>query len=194
MIILVDMDDTIERLLEHWVDLVNCKFGYEVTVEDVTDWDVSKAFPGLTRQEVYDTLLDNDIWKDVEPIPGAAEALQRFIGRGHQVLLVTATPYESIRGKMDDLIFRHFPFLKWEDVIVTRRKQLIRGDVLIDDGFHNLVDGEYRKILVDAPYNRQFDEKAHGMIRVFSWEEIERAIEDIEKETGFLPQPSTEGV
>ena len=182
MIILIDMDDTIERLLEHWVDLVNEKYERNVTCEDVVEWDVSKAFPGLTHREAYEVLLDDEIWKGVEPIPGAAEAMKRFQERGHRVLLVTASPFESIRGKMEYLLQSHFPFLTWDDVIVTRHKQLIRGDVLIDDGFHNLLDGEYRKILVDAPYNRQFDAEAHGMIRVSSWEEIERVVEEIEQE------------
>ena len=30
---------------------------------------------------------------------------------------------------------------------------------MIDDGIHNLIGGEYKKILFDAPYNRSFDDK-----------------------------------
>ena len=39
--------------------------------------------------------------------------------------------------------------LTWDQVIVTSRKQLIRGDVLIDDGIHNLEGGQYK---LDALY------------------------------------------
>ena len=73
---------------------------------------------------------------------------------------------------MDEVLFRYFPFLTWDQVIVTTRKQLIRGDVLIDDGIHNLEGGNYRKILFTAPHNRYYDAAAHDMIRVNSWEEI----------------------
>lgn len=190
MIILVDMDDTIEQLLKTWVDLVNKKYDRHVRVEEVVRWDVSKAYPDLTREQVYNVLLDNAVWKEVQPVPGAAEALQRFIERGHEVFLVTATPYESIPGKMDGLIFPHFPFIDWEHVIITRKKQMIRGDVLIDDGFHNLYGGAYRKILVDAPYNRRYDAEAYGMIRVHSWEEIERVIEEMEREDAAEEGPA----
>lgn len=49
---------------------------------------------------------------------------------------------------------------------------MIKGDVLVDDGIHNLIGGDYRKILVDAPYNREFNEKEYGMVRVKIWKEI----------------------
>ena len=84
---------------------------------------------------------------------------------------------------MDRAIFRYYPFLNWKDIIITADKHLIRGDVLIDDGVHNLLGGDYRKILVTAPYNESFDAEANGMIRVSSWEEIYRAVSAIAAES-----------
>ncbi len=176
MTILVDMDDTIELLLDAWLDKLNVEYGRNVRREDITEWDVTAAFPGLTHSQVYGVLSDDDFWKDVKPMPGAAEALARFIERGHSVYIVTATSYQSLKGKMEHLLFRYFPFIKWENVIITCCKQMIKGDVMIDDGFHNLVGGEYKKILIDAPYNRAFDAEKHGMIRVYGWDEIEKLI------------------
>ena len=98
---------------------------------------------------------------------------------------MTATPYESILEKMSEVLFRYFPFLSWDQVIITSRKQLIRGDVLIDDGIHNLEGGQYKKVLMTAPHNISFDAEAHGMIRVRNWKEIEQVIDQLstEKET-----------
>lgn len=98
---------------------------------------------------------------------------------GHEVYIVTATPYISVPEKMDDLLFRWFPFITWEQVIITSRKQLIKGDVLIDDGIHNLEGGDYVKILMTAPHNRDYDAEANGMIRVNNWKEIEEVIADL---------------
>ena len=179
MTILIDMDDTIESLLKAWVNGVNMKYGRSVSCEDVTSWDVSAAFPGLTREEVYAVPLEQGFWKTVEPIPGAAEAIQRFMDAGHEVFIVTATPYESVTEKMTDVLFRYFPFLTWKQLIITSRKQLIRGDVLIDDGVHNLEGGDYVKILMTAPHNRNYDAEANGMIRVQTWAEIEEVIRRI---------------
>ena len=179
MTILIDMDDTIESLLKAWVSGVNKKYGRNISCEDVTSWDVSSAFPGLTHEQVYAVPLEQGFWKTVEPIPGAAEAIQRFMDAGHEVFIVTATPYESVTEKMTEVLFRYFPFLTWKQLIITSRKQLIRGDVLIDDGVHNLEGGDYVKILMTAPHNRNYDAEANGMIRVHTWPEIEDVIRRI---------------
>lgn len=64
-------------------------------------------------------------------------------------------------------------------MIITANKQMIRGDVLIDDGVHNLEGGSYKKILMTAPHNRNYDAEANGMIRVSNWTEIEKSIFDL---------------
>ena len=176
MIILVDMDDTIEQLLKAWLRGVNARYGRDVRYEDVEDWDVSAAYPGLTWEQVYAIPMAPGFWRTVDPIPGAAEALQRLMAAGHQVYIVTATECDSVPEKMNDLLFRYFPFLSWRQVIITSNKQLIRGDVLIDDGVHNLEGGDYVKILMTAPHNRGYDAEANGMIRVNNWSEIEALI------------------
>ena len=182
--ILVDMDDTIERLLAAWVRGVNEQYGRDTAWDEVASWDVSAAFPGLTREQVYAVPMQPGFWKGVEPIPGADAVLRRWMEAGHEVFIVTATPYESVAEKMEDLLFARFPFLSWDQVIVTARKQLIRGDVLIDDGVHNLEGGDYVKILMTAPHNRDFDAAAHGMIRVRDWAEIEALVRRLELPDG----------
>ena len=180
MTILVDMDDTIEYLLQAWVRGVNARFRRDASADDVHSWDVSEAFPGLTREQVYSIPDEPGFWGTVDPVPGAAEALQRLMDSGHKIFIVTATTYESVPEKMHDLLFRYFPFLQWDQVIITGNKQMIRGDVLIDDGVHNLEGGDYFKILMTAPHNRNYDAEANGMIRVHTWAEIEQVIAELE--------------
>ena len=179
MTILVDMDDTMEQLLAAWLKKLNTMYGYDVTPEDSVVWDVSAAFPGLTREQVYDVPRHDDFWKEVEPVPGAVEVMKKWVDAGHDVYVVTASQYESIPGKMRDHLFKWFPFITWDHVIITSHKQMLKADVLIDDGVHNLEGGDYEKILVDAPYNRHYDEAAHGMKRVYNWAEIEAEVEKI---------------
>ena len=177
MTILVDMDDTMEQLLKAWIGRANEKFGRNVALDDITDWNVAAPYSGLTREDIYRVIYEPGFWSSVEPMPGAAEALKHFMDEGHTVYIVTATEIEHVEEKMKGLLFRWFPFLSWGQVIITSRKQMIRGDVLIDDGIHNLEGGEYRKILFTAPHNRQYDAEANGMIRVRSWEEVVRIID-----------------
>lgn len=170
--VLVDMDDTITDLLGAWIDMLNRRHGTNVMPNDVQQWDIAKSFPSLTKEQVFDPLLCDSLWHYVRPKEGAVETVERFIKEGHKVYIVTTSTYETLRTKMDVVLFHYFPFLSWNNVIITGNKQMIKGDVLIDDGVHNLIGGEYVKLLMDAPHNHGFDAEGNGMVRVNSWAEI----------------------
>ena len=167
--VLVDLDDTIEGLLQAWVDYLNTHHGTAVKKDDVTEWDVSKFFPQIPTTEVYAPLYNDEFWKTVEPFEDAARYLQKWKDDGHTVLIVTTSDYRTLRSKMENVLFRYFPMFTWNDVIITAHKQLVSGDVLVDDDIHNLIDGSYEKLLMDAPHNRRFDADANGMTRVMNW-------------------------
>ena len=177
MVILIDMDDTIEHLLVPWLEYLNRRHGKNVKESDVVSWNMHDSYPDLTDEQIYSPLNEDEFWDTVTPIDGAVEAVERLIKKGHQVYIVTATPYQSVQAKMERVLFRYFPFITWEQVIITSRKQMIRGDVLIDDGIHNLEGGDYKKIMFTAPHNRHYDAEANGMIRVNTWDEVVRIID-----------------
>ena len=115
----------------------------------------------------------------MRPLEGAAEALQKLIADGHRVLIVTSSAYQTIPVKMNTVLFKEFPFLSWDDVIITQHKQLIQGDVLVDDAVHNLEGGEYAKILMSVPHNQAYDAEGNGMIRANNWQEAYSAIKEV---------------
>jgi len=170
--ILVDMDDTVEGLLSAWLYALNKDFGTDIGYDDIDGWNITKFFPTLTPEQVYSPLYSESFWKHVKPLEGAAENLERIIRDGHDVYIVTASAYETLKSKMDNVLFRYFPFIKWDHVIVTSNKQLVRGDIMIDDGVHNLIGGKYKKILMTAPHNKDYDAEANGMTRVTNWNEV----------------------
>ena len=182
MIVLVDMDDVLELLVDAVVKHVNDIYGTHARAEDVKEWDLSKAFATLTHEQVYATVDDAELWDLVQPMPGAAEALQKIMADGDELYIVTASELGNLKKKMQDVLFKYYPFLDWFQVIITHKKQLICGDVLVDDGPHNLTGGPYRKILFDAGHNRSFDEKSVGAVRVHSWEECYRELCRIRRE------------
>lgn len=182
MVILIDADGVLEDLSQKWVEYLNETYGTSVRYEDLTEWDMTAAFPSLTREQVYAIDHDEEFYSRLEPIPGAVEAVRELLADGHRIFVVTTTPYQVVKAKLDRAIFPYYPFLSWKDVIITCDKHLIRGDVLIDDGVHNLLGGEYRKILVTAPYNKGFDAEGNGMIRADTWEDIYRAVSAMAEE------------
>lgn len=175
--ILVDMDDTIEDLLGAWLSFLNNKYGTNVKRDDVREWDISKAFPTLERKQVYEPLTINEFWGTIKPIEGAYDTLKNLMEDGHSIYIVTASAYETLPAKMELTLFRNFPFIKWSNVIITSNKQMVKGDVLIDDGVHNHEGGDYISILMNAPHNVSFQKD--GVIRVHSWNEIYEVIREI---------------
>lgn len=174
--ILVDMDDTIEYLLSAWVNCLNQRHNTSVSVDDIHEWDMTIAFPMLTREQIFAPLFEDDFWETVKPMDGAAEVLEWAMGEGHNIYIVTASTYHTIKSKMDNLLFRHFPFISWKQVIIAHNKQMIRGDMLIDDAPHNLENGHYVKVLMTAPHNRNYDAASNHMIRVYNWVEVKKCI------------------
>ena len=78
--ILVDMDDTIENLAEAWVAYLNARHQTSTDLSDITDWDISKAFPTLTKEQVYAPLLEDALelgQTDERRIGGTAKANRR---------------------------------------------------------------------------------------------------------------------
>lgn len=79
MIILTDADGVLENLTHVWVELLNETYGRDVKYDDIREWDMCKAFPGLTREQVYGMELEDEIYNRMRPIEGAAEVLKKVI-------------------------------------------------------------------------------------------------------------------
>lgn len=177
--ILIDMDDTIEGLLEGWIAWLNDRYGTEVDWKTIRSWDIQPYFSTLTREQIYEPFFIDEFWDWVKPLPYAQEMVKRLKNDGHLVYIVSASTYETLPAKMDRVLFRYFPYFTFDDVIITTNKQLIKGDILIDDGVHNHIGGDYTKLLMDAPHNKNYDAEANGMRRVYDWGEIYDIIHDM---------------
>lgn len=169
-IILCDADDVIERFCDAWIEYLNNKYGSHVLIEDIVSWDISRAFPELTTDEIFAPTYEKSFWARVEAVSGCYDILKR-INEIHELYIVTASNYQSCDAKIEKIL-ELYPFLNWEQFVIASKKQLIFGDYLIDDGVHNLIGGHYTGILYDRPHNRAFNNKDFGITRVHSWTEI----------------------
>lgn len=182
MTILVDMDDVLDDLLAAWVGWLNRTHGTTVYPDDVDDWDIAKFFPYLTRSQVFEPLYLDEFWSTVWPRYGAYTAMAAFKKAGDKVYVVTNSHYKTLTAKMENVLFKYFPLFTWDDVIVTSKKQLLRGDVLIDDNPQNLVGGDYVGILMDMPHNRSFDEVEHNnILRAYNWDDVMSIIKTLRR-------------
>ena len=186
--ILCDMDDVLENLVPCWLAVLeffqrkNPDF-VPKKPEEITDWDITKFFPMLTTEQVFAPLNTAIVWDLLEPIPGAARVLEKFNAMEDVDLrILTSTHYFSVVQKRE-FLREHFPFLRWNQVIIASEKQYCIGDVLIDDGIKNLIGDPkpcYKGILFDAPHNGSFDEtQTDHIVRAHGWDEVEKILDSM---------------
>ena len=176
--ILCDADDTIENLSIHWIEELNRRHNCTVKKEDVRSWDMTTAYPKLSADEVLAPLYVDEFWNKITPIDGSAYYLEKLINDGHKLMIVTASNPETFDTKVKKLI-ELFPFLKKEQILLENHKQKVRGDILIDDGVHNLIGGSYKKFLFHQPNNADFNETEYDITRVFSWKDVYERISNM---------------
>lgn len=169
--ILCDADDTIQELTSHWIEELNHRYNCNVKKEEITTWDMTKAYPNLSYDKVLAPLYRDDFWNKTTPIDGSRYYLEKLSNDGHNLLIVTASNLETFDAKRKRLM-ELFPFVRKEQIIREDNKQRIQGDVLIDDGAHNLINGKFIKFLYHRANNSKFDESKYGITRVYSWKEI----------------------
>lgn len=167
----VDLDDVLWGLLDAWLLRWNEVTGDNIQPEDIKSWDIARYVNKGTKEMLFYILEQNDFWGTVQPYADAQEYLKRLIDDGYDVVVVTASSHRTLKAKLDRF-YKLFPFIKEEQVIVTKRKQMIDMDVLIDDNPANLYNSSYRKILFDTPHNKAVDEVNIKAVRMYDWHEI----------------------
>lgn len=169
MVIGIDFDDVINNMLEAWIDELNKKHGTSVKLEDMADWELARQYPTLSESEFFEPIDTPEFWETVTIKPEASEIVKRLITEGHEIYIITSSYYKTLPYKFAKCLFEHFPYLTKENIIITYNKSLIKVDLLLDDGEHNLKNFEGIKVIFDAPYNRNC---TCADYRVATWKEF----------------------
>lgn len=191
LLIYVDMDGIITDLLQKWLEAINKKHHTNYTVGDVTDWDVGKSLFGANGHKVYKYITQPMFFYDLEPLPGSVTAVEALQVLGHDVNILTAPASDHCATEKLLWLKKYFPFINHKNVHITHRKDLLMGDVLIDDRGKNCEEYQaaHPNALVLAfeyPYNAYL--KTHSTIKIVgSWDDTttawHNALKEIQKRT-----------
>lgn len=184
MRIFVDMDNVLVNLQKEWLKHLNTYRGVKYKQEkDITNWEIGNFYPTLTQKQLFDCLFDPDFWERVEPVEDAYKYLKLLKDEGNEVYIATASHHNSLPHKLENCLLKHFDFLTSKDIISIMNKSLLMGDVLFDDYHENLRNFRGIKILMDAPYNANCDDKCFHF-RVYNWEEFYKIIRELKNIKG----------
>lgn len=169
-VLLFDLDGICCNLMKKWLAAYNRDYNDKLTENDIVEWEWHRFVKPECGKRIYHYLNRPGFFADLEPIEGCIESLRR-LEKVCELVVVTASPKEAAGDKMR-WVQRHLPMVMKGNIVVTYRKDLVRGDFMFDDAPKNLRNHPATRIMLDYPYNRDF----HDCYRVHSWNEAERLI------------------
>lgn len=156
-IVFIDMDGTINKFLKP---------------SDLWSYSVAECLLGEENEDLDRAVMTKrDFWLNIPPMVGAIDVVERMYERYDCYIL--STPWngypDCVRDKME-WMSKKFPFFSTKKMIFTHHKNLLRGDILIDDHPKNITGFSGKTATIDFPYNRE--SKVH--FRATNWYEIEK--------------------
>ena len=107
-----------------FIDMDGVIANFEKAAEDMA---LEKGVPKLSRPDLFVN------YRNLDVIDGAIEAVAK-LNADHEVFIASTPPWTrpEVWGHKREWIGEHFPYLK-RKIILTHRKDLLIGDILIDD-------------------------------------------------------------
>ncbi len=151
--LLIDVDNTFWNMTEQLIKIYNHKYNKNIQYLEVNNWEwLPNNFPNWTyyteRSWFWDSLI---------PYTNAIATIKNEILSGTNVYFVTASYYTpGLYYKIKKLkSFFTENLIDDSNIIVAQNKNLIYGDILIDDAIHNLVSTKAFPICFSQPWNHQ---------------------------------------
>lgn len=172
--IYLDQDGVLADTQTEILKRYNQEYGLNFTLDDIYCWDLNKIQKKGTDMTKY--FKAEGFFNSLEPIEGAKEIVKLLAEIiGDEVIIATVSPKE---GEKDKRIWlkNHFPFISRENILMVDDKSHLIGDILVDDGLHNLENSMCEfPIVFDQPWNRSTDK----YIRVYDWLDLYEVIQQI---------------
>ena len=166
-IIYLDIDQVLFPLIETVLEKYNAKYNDTLSHENFSDYDISKYIKPECRH-LFEEFANQDLFESMTPYSGAVEAVE-YLNERYRIFYATAAHGYTIAYR-DKMLEKWFPSFQSRQLIMIREKHLLVGDALVDDSYQNLINGNFKKFLMDFPWNRNFDEKAIGAKRIYGWD------------------------
>ena len=168
MTIFIDMDEVIADTYGAHIELYNKEFGANLTAEQCMGSEVWQNVPPEHQKNVQKHATREGFFINLKPIANS-QYIVREISRKYEVYIASAAMQfpNSLREKSEWLDM-HFPFLDWRKRILCGDKDILRGDILIDDRSYNLKAFTGQPLLFTSPHNIH----TNGFERVNNWFEV----------------------
>jgi 5'(3')-deoxyribonucleotidase len=140
--ILLDLDDVTVDLATDLTKTYNESYGDRLTPEELfVDWNIHKR--AKCGDEIYKIFQRENFFYSLKPKPGAISAIQSMLHLFEIVIVTSITRSPEAAKDKVKWIRDYMPFYELQDLIMTKRKELVSGDIMIDDSVKNLERWSY---------------------------------------------------
>ena len=159
--IVCDIDDVICH--NHFIPVINKYLGTRYKESDFDEVQFEKVlFPDdESRRKFNNFYVSVDSYEGVRLMDHAYEVLKK-LNKKHRLILLTncchyEMPVEFGRQFTDKwkFISEKLPFLPLENIIFATQKDLIKGDVIIDDRLYNMTGDYKHKLMYTTFHNKK---------------------------------------
>lgn len=171
-VLLIDQDDVLAEYIKGVVEIFNEKYDTNYTTDDCVCWDLVSIF----GEEILELMHQPELFRNLEPVLEAIETFQRLYESNlFDMYIVTAAHPRSVEAKYE-WIRNYMPFFPQNHIIICSVKHMVKGDYLLDDGMHNIID--FREaggtpVIFDRPHNQN---ACSSYPRVKGWRDFEKWI------------------
>ena len=162
-VVLVDMDGVVADFERGFAAIWRSKYPNRIFIreEDRRNFYLADDYPEEYRADILEIIYNPGFAASLPLVRGAKEALEAMIGYGFTVKVCTS-PLDATHNWSDKCAWveRFLGAGWWKNLIITRDKSLVRGDILIDDHPNAASRGgsmvpTWQHIVFDRAYNRR---------------------------------------
>ena len=155
--LIFDLDAIIANLLDSWLEWYNQAYDDDLIIDDLTSYHLEDHVKPECGKNVFKFFHPPERYGMIPILPGASEGLSYLRKAEHDILICTATAGSTAQQKYE-IVKRAAPWIKRENIFIGSRKEVLKGDVFIDDAPKNILS--YRKewpqakiATISYPYN-----------------------------------------
>ncbi|AYN04106.1 MULTISPECIES: 5'(3')-deoxyribonucleotidase [unclassified Flavobacterium] len=169
--IAVDMDGVLADIEASLIECYNKECGTTISRESIQGLSEEEAFHG---RDILRSILNSENFFRTLPVMSDAVESLRQLQENFEIFIVSAaTEFPMSLHEKIGWLGEHFPFIKWENIILCGSKRIINTDYMIDDHSKNLDYCMGKPIMFTAFHN--INQTHH--LRVNNWKEVLETLE-----------------
>ena len=173
----IDLDDTCFNYFQGFCDYIQT-LGYKIPPNVIMhefNMETTGMIPLGSFEYLHRKAVDNGLFQNLKPLPGAVKVLQDLSNRGYEINIVTSRLWSP--GQHDMVLQQTAKALDssgipYDNILFLHQKWRFSADTYIDDAPHNIIALRNANRHVIA-YEQTYNQSIPNVERAKNWNEID---------------------